>query len=97
VLELEHVCVHDLQWNTVSFLIIAFESSHLVNSRQFNRKVKSITASEFNEDEVVGIENGGNDFAANYWLATYKPSDFPEPSSGEASKIKDFMGNSPLL
>jgi hypothetical protein len=53
--------------------------------------MKSISLSEWREWEVETIEQGGNEKAAQIWLAKFKSSQFSEPTSVEPAKVRDFI------
>jgi len=61
------------------------------NSREFNHRVKGLTMSTFNEEEVEALENGGNDVAARIYRGKYREGEFPKPSPGDTQKIRDFI------
>ncbi|CAG8662288.1 17629_t:CDS:2, partial [Acaulospora morrowiae] len=59
--------------------------------REFNHRVKSITASIFTPAEIESLKNGGNAKAAQIWLAKYRWMEFPEPNPDDVESIRNFM------
>ena len=49
--------------------------------REFGHRMKSISLSEWTEPEVSIIEAGGNERAAQTWLARWNKDSHPEPDS----------------
>nr|CAG8600051.1 6526_t:CDS:2 [Entrophospora candida] len=60
-------------------------------NREFNHRVKSITASIFTPAELESLKNGGNAKAAEIWLAKFKWMDFPESDNDDIESIRNFM------
>mmetsp|Transcript_12167 Transcript_12167/g.18160 ORF Transcript_12167/g.18160 Transcript_12167/m.18160 type:complete len:499 (-) Transcript_12167:201-1697(-) len=59
--------------------------------RNFNHKVKSISAATFNEDEVADLKAGGNAAAKKLWRALWKESQDPMPDAGDQNGINEFL------
>ncbi|KEG10601.1 ADP-ribosylation factor GTPase activating protein [Trypanosoma grayi] len=56
--------------------------------RSLQHKVKGISMTEFSDDEVTGLQVGGNDSAAKAWLPNYNRS---LPTHGNDIIIKEFI------
>ncbi|CCW65639.1 unnamed protein product [Phytomonas sp. EM1] len=56
--------------------------------RSFQHKVKGISMCTFADKEVTGVEVGGNDVAAQIWLAHFKGT---KPRSGDVHAIQNFV------
>ncbi|KPA81296.1 putative ADP-ribosylation factor GTPase activating protein [Leptomonas pyrrhocoris] len=69
------------------FNILVCSSCSAVH-RSFQHKVKGITMSEFNEDEIARFMLGGNDTAEKVWLNMFKGR---YPASGDVLALKDFI------
>eukprot|EP01126_Amoeba_proteus_P020248 TRINITY_DN2065_c0_g1_i29.p1 TRINITY_DN2065_c0_g1~~TRINITY_DN2065_c0_g1_i29.p1 ORF type:complete len:150 (-),score=24.05 TRINITY_DN2065_c0_g1_i29:917-1309(-) len=59
--------------------------------RQFNWRVKGVSMSNFTEEEVRRLQNGGNQVGRDLWLANWSADSFPLPTSGEEQRINKFM------
>ncbi|KAG0030265.1 ArfGAP with FG repeats 1 [Podila clonocystis] len=59
--------------------------------REFNHRVKSISASTFTPEEVASLQKGGNAVAKKVWLATWSWREYPEPDAHEVDELKQFM------
>ncbi|KAG0332356.1 hypothetical protein BG000_010093 [Podila horticola] len=59
--------------------------------REFNHRVKSISASTFTSEEVASLQKGGNAVAKKIWLATWSWREYPEPDAHEVDELKQFM------
>ncbi|KAF2070424.1 hypothetical protein CYY_008252 [Polysphondylium violaceum] len=57
----------------------------------FGRRVKSVSMGTFKPEEIAKLKTGGNKVARQYWLARWKPSDFPEPEEGDTNRIRQFI------
>jgi hypothetical protein len=69
------------------FNILVCSSCSAVH-RSFQHKVKGITMSEFNEDEMARFMLGGNDVAKKVWHSTFRGK---HPRSGDVLALKDFI------
>merc|ERR1719352_1780585 len=56
--------------------------------REFGHKIKGITLSTWSQKEVESIEQGGNDKAAQKWLARFRPAHFTEPDNTQPDRIR---------
>ena len=90
--------MHQVRWYSVSFDPsclshgLAFnESPYQISlSRDFQFKVKGISMSVFNEEDVRALSNEGNvSFNAKY-LANYNTHD-PLPNGSDVNKLKEFI------
>ncbi|KAF9164745.1 ArfGAP with FG repeats 1 [Actinomortierella ambigua] len=61
------------------------------SSREFNHRVKSISASTFSPDEIAALQRGGNGVAKTTWLATWSWQECPEPDSNNNDEVRRFM------
>lgn len=61
--------------------------------REFGHKIKGISLSEWTPFEVQDIESGGNEIAAQCWLARWnaEDSDCVLPDSGNPESVREFM------
>lgn len=59
--------------------------------RELNHKVKGISVSVFNEQELDFIEQNGNENAQNLWMADWNKSLYPEPDKKDVTKMKEFF------
>lgn len=59
--------------------------------RGFGHKIKGISLSEWNIKELEALEAGGNEVAAEAWLARWTSREFPQPDSNQADQLKEFI------
>eukprot|EP00927_Polykrikos_kofoidii_P014949 TRINITY_DN1661_c1_g1_i1.p1 TRINITY_DN1661_c1_g1~~TRINITY_DN1661_c1_g1_i1.p1 ORF type:complete len:619 (+),score=85.54 TRINITY_DN1661_c1_g1_i1:126-1859(+) len=59
--------------------------------REFGHKIKSISLSQWTEDEILGLDAGGNELAAKSWLASWNPADCPEPDNTDLDRVREFI------
>lgn len=85
-----------MRWNSVSSIVSQSFSNTALRyfsfdpSRDFQFKVKGISMSVFNEDDVRALSNEGNiAFNAKY-LANYNTHD-PLPNGSDVNKLKEFI------
>ncbi|EFA83789.1 Arf GTPase activating protein [Heterostelium album PN500] len=55
------------------------------------RRVKSVSMGSFKPEEIQKLQNGGNKAARAYWLARWRPDDYPEPEEGDSQRIRKFI------
>eukprot|EP01126_Amoeba_proteus_P020246 TRINITY_DN2065_c0_g1_i25.p1 TRINITY_DN2065_c0_g1~~TRINITY_DN2065_c0_g1_i25.p1 ORF type:complete len:315 (-),score=79.40 TRINITY_DN2065_c0_g1_i25:274-1218(-) len=78
-------------YNVFRDLVREYLGSNLTVSRQFNWRVKGVSMSNFTEEEVRRLQNGGNQVGRDLWLANWSADSFPLPTSGEEQRINKFM------
>ncbi|KAF9428359.1 ArfGAP with FG repeats 1 [Podila epigama] len=71
--------------------VLLCHSTPILTSREFNHRVKSISASTFTPEEVAALQKGGNAVAKKIWLATWSWREYPEPDAHEVDELKQFM------
>jgi len=59
--------------------------------REFGHKIKGISLSEWTIGEVDAIEKGGNERAAQTWLARWTSSEFEEPDNSDMDRVREFI------
>eukprot|EP00211_Chloroparvula_japonica_P001596 CAMPEP_0119123694 /NCGR_PEP_ID=MMETSP1310-20130426/3560_1 /TAXON_ID=464262 /ORGANISM="Genus nov. species nov., Strain RCC2339" /LENGTH=545 /DNA_ID=CAMNT_0007113551 /DNA_START=94 /DNA_END=1731 /DNA_ORIENTATION=+ len=59
--------------------------------REFGHRVKSISMALFKPHEMEIMEKGGNDRARAIYLARWDERKYPEPKSGDVSRIREFI------
>jgi len=59
--------------------------------REFGHKIKGISLSDWTPSEVAAIEAGGNERAAQKWLARLNREAQPEPDNSDLEKLRDFI------
>lgn len=59
--------------------------------REFGHKIKGISLSQWAPAEVEDLERGGNDVAAEVWLARWKKEDGAEPGGGDIERVRTFL------
>ena len=65
-------------------------------NREYNQRIKNISTSEFTDEEVSGLKEGGNAVAKQIYFYSYKESDFVVPDVNEPrvireKKVSDFI------
>eukprot|EP00906_Rhabdomonas_costata_P038950 RCo055145 len=59
--------------------------------RNFQHRVKGISMSQFTDEEVAALKNGGNGKAARVWRALWRPQAYPMPKEGDEKAIIQFI------
>eukprot|EP01012_Entosiphon_sulcatum_P056311 TRINITY_DN798_c0_g1_i1.p1 TRINITY_DN798_c0_g1~~TRINITY_DN798_c0_g1_i1.p1 ORF type:complete len:497 (+),score=71.80 TRINITY_DN798_c0_g1_i1:117-1607(+) len=59
--------------------------------RNLQHRVKGISMSQFTEEEVKALKDGGNMKAARIWRANWRPQSFPMPKEGDEKAIAAFI------
>ncbi|KAL0206530.1 hypothetical protein P9112_001837 [Eukaryota sp. TZLM1-RC] len=59
--------------------------------RQFNHRTKGILASEFTDEDVQLLKNGGNRIANSLYMARHNPDTHPIPTKPSIPELKKFL------
>jgi len=59
--------------------------------RSFGHKIKGISLSEWSIKELESLEAGGNELAAQVWLAAWTNAEHPVPDSNQPEQMKEFI------